>query len=548
LAAKLGEHLFLSEIDQALEEIRKQTNIEKFEIIGFDACLMAQLEVFSMLDVHARYAIASEETEPALGWAYTGFLNALTSNPDMSGVELSKSVIDSYISEDQRIVDPVAREDFASQGSPLAALFGVGRATPEQLTQQLGNGVTLSAVDLSMMPELTQAFNEFAYALQNEDQAIVASARTYARSYTSIFGREVPPSFIDLGHFVQLVAKESRNQDVQRTANNALASLGRTVIAEKHGQGKKGSTGISIYFPNSTLYRSPLAGPQSYTTIADKFSSISLWDDFLAFHYHSRTFDLKAAPPIIPSEDTPTRAPGLGSISVSPIKVSSEIARPGEPIDLSVDISGENIGYVKLFVGFYDQSTNSIFYADTDYLESPDTRVLDGVYYPNWGGLGDFTMEFTWDPFIFAISDGVNLVPTLFNPESYGETSDQAVYTVDGIFTFTDSGDSLPAKLYFQDGVLIQVFGFTGVDETGAPREIIPGIGDQFTILDLWMDLDENGNVTGNTTIEGETLIFGNDSLRWEEVYAAPGPYVVGFIIEDMDGNSYPVFTQIIVE
>ena len=54
--------------------------------------------------------------------------------------------------------------------------------------------------------------------------------------------------------------------------------------------------------------------------------------------------------------------------------------------------------------------------------------------------------------------------------------------------------------------------------------------------------------MTGITPIEGEILTFGDDMFRWEEVYAAPGTYVVGFIIEDLDGNTYPVYTQIIVE
>ena len=70
-----------------------------------DACLMGQLEVLSALEPHARYAITSEETEPALGWAYTAFLQALTQNPGMSAADLSKLVVQSYINEDQRIVD-----------------------------------------------------------------------------------------------------------------------------------------------------------------------------------------------------------------------------------------------------------------------------------------------------------------------------------------------------------------------------------------------------------------------------------------------------------
>ena len=548
LAKKLGEHLFLSEIDHALGDIRQQTGLAKFDIVGFDACLMAQLEVFSAIQPHAYYAIASEETEPSLGWAYTGFMQALTQNPDMEGAELSRLVVESYIKDDQRIVDPVARENFVSQGSPLAALFGFGRTTSDQLNQQLGRDATLSAVDLMMLPRLMENMNEFALALQDEDQAVIATARTYARSYTSIFGREVPPSFIDLGHFIQLVSRESEKSAVQSAANDVLLALGEAVIAEKHGSGKNGSSGMTIYFPNSTLYRSPMAGPQSYTEIASRFAEYSLWDDFLAFHYHDRPFDGKLAQPYIPSNDAPTRAPGQGEISVSPISVSSEVATPGNPINFELEISGENLGYIKLFVGYYDQVSNSIFYADTDYLESPETRELDGIYYPKWLDEETFTLSFSWDPYIFGISDGDKVIPALFSPQIYGAKAEDAVYTVDGIYSFVGGSDTRNARLYFRDGVLQHVYGFTGQDDVGAPREIIPKSGDSFTLIDQWIDLDSEGNIIGKSHLPGETLTFTDDTFRWDEIYASPGVYFIGFIIEDLDGNAFPVYTKVTVE
>ena len=77
LGTVAGNQLYLDELDAALQTIRERTGGEQFELIGLDACLMGQLEVFSMLAPHARYAVASEETEPGLGWAYASFLQAL---------------------------------------------------------------------------------------------------------------------------------------------------------------------------------------------------------------------------------------------------------------------------------------------------------------------------------------------------------------------------------------------------------------------------------------------------------------------------------------
>jgi len=547
LSSAIGDELFLMELDEALGEIRDQTGIEQFEMIGLDACLMGQLEVFDALAPHARYAVASEETEPALGWAYTGFLDELRRNPDMDGAELGRLIVDSYIQDDQRIVDDQARADLLRQGSPMGGMFGLfGPPSAQQVAEQMEQSSTLTAVDLAALPQLMDSVNALSFSLQQASQQDVARARTYAQSFTSVFGREVPPSYIDLGSFAQLLKRESGDSGVAQAADQVLASLDNTVIAEKHGSKKAGATGVSIYFPNSQLYRSPVTGPQSYTVVADRFAGESLWDDFLAYHYTGRTFEPTAGTVAAPDRSATITAPGAGQIEVSPISLSGSVAAPGQPVLLSTDISGENIGYVRLFVGFYDQGSNSIFVADRDYLESADTREIDGVYYPVWPD-DEFTMEFEWEPIVFAINDGMDSVVALFTPQSYGESFEDAVYTVDGTYTYTD-GESRYARLYFSDGMLRQVFGFTGEGGTGAPREIIPQPGDTFTILEKWMDLDQSGKVTKVATQEGGTLTFGDQMFAWEDLDAAPGDYIVGFAVEDLDGNAVEVYQRVQVQ
>ena len=82
----------------------------------------------------------------------------------------------------------------------------------------------------------------------------------------------------------------------------------------------------------------------------------------------------------------------------------------------------------------------------------------------------------------------------------------------------------------------------------GAPREIIPKSGDSFTLIDQWIDLDSEGNIIGKSHLPGETLTFTDDTFRWDEIYASPGVYFIGFFIEDLDGNAFPVYTKVTVE
>ncbi len=542
LAQKLGNAIYMNRLDEALGQIRQATGIDKFDIIGMDACLMGQLEVLSALQPHADYAIMSEETEPALGWAYAAFLQALAANPGMSAADLSKLIVQSYISDDQRIVNEEARSALLQQ------MGSRSYASAAQVANFLGKDSTLSAIDLSRVPALISSVNDLSYAMQNANQSDIATARNYALSFSSIFGKSVPPSFIDLGHFVQLLAQKSANGTIKQLSSQVLADVQSAVIAEKHGSVKRGATGISIYFPNSALYRNAYSGPQSYTLIANRFSQVSLWDDFLAFHYSNRTFDSATREAVIPSSGLPSRAPGAGQITVSALRLSSNSAAPGEPVTMRADVSGTNIGNIYLFVGYFDSSANYIYVADTDFLESPDTQQVDGVYYPRWGDGTDFTVKLDWDPVLFTISDGYVSVPALFEPQQYGASAEDATYTVEGTYTYTQSGDSLSALLNFRDGELVSVFGITGDGDTGAPRQIIPQAGDTFTVREKWLQLNASGAVEGTIYQDSATVLtFSSQAFTWESTYAAEGEYVIGFIVTDLDGNSQEVYTQVIV-
>jgi hypothetical protein len=411
----------------------------------------------------------------------------------------------------------------------------------------MGQGVTLTAMDLAAMPGLLDSVNDLAFALQSTSQPVVARARTYAQSFTSVFGSDVPPSYIDLGHFCQVLKQESSDSAVVEAADGVLASLSQAVIAEKHGPKKPGATGVSIYFPNSQLYGSPLAGPESYTAIARRFSDLSLWDDFLAYHYASRPFERTTTELVVPEPGTELRGPGAARIEVAPVTLSDSVASPGQPVVLSTDIRGQNVGYVYLWVGFYDQASNAIFVADMDYLESEETREIDGVYYPVWPESGEFSLAFEWEPLMYAITDGIDRVVVALTPQSYGAVYEDAVYTIDGTFTYADDGASRYARLYFREGTLQQVFGFTGENGTGAPREIIPQAGDTFTVLEKLMDLDQNGKVAQVATQTGGTLTFGDQMFAWQELDAAPGEYIVGFVVEDLDGNAFESYERVTV-
>lgn len=69
----------------------------RFDILGFDACMMASFEVAYSVCEYGEYMVASQEMEPSGGWNYAGWLSELAKCPEISSVELAKTIVDTYI-------------------------------------------------------------------------------------------------------------------------------------------------------------------------------------------------------------------------------------------------------------------------------------------------------------------------------------------------------------------------------------------------------------------------------------------------------------------
>ncbi|MHA1931577.1 MAG: clostripain-related cysteine peptidase, partial [Promethearchaeota archaeon] len=87
------EMLNMSDLAYALDEITGGGN-NKLDIIGFDACLMAMLEVDYQIRPYVDYTIGSEEL--LYPWALDDVLANLTNNPSMSPEQLVTQIVDNY--------------------------------------------------------------------------------------------------------------------------------------------------------------------------------------------------------------------------------------------------------------------------------------------------------------------------------------------------------------------------------------------------------------------------------------------------------------------
>src|SRR3546814_8050641 len=86
------DSLTLDEIESAIAGGLEASGVEKLDLLGFDACLMATYEVASVLAPHADRMLASQELEPGHGWNYAS-LQVIADDPSI-GVDALGSELD----------------------------------------------------------------------------------------------------------------------------------------------------------------------------------------------------------------------------------------------------------------------------------------------------------------------------------------------------------------------------------------------------------------------------------------------------------------------
>jgi hypothetical protein len=208
----------------------------KLDIVGFDACLMGMWEVAEASAPYADVLVASQETEPASGWAYHNFLPGLIANPQsISPQDLGRSIVDAYYNE-------------SSDNS------------------------TLAVIDLTTMDALATSMTTFANALMtiSDQYSRINTLRTNAQNFYYF------DEFRDIKHFAQLVGADSQIPGrVASTAQGLVTQLGNTILYSRAHSSHPDATGLSVFFPGTNDWNSNYIGSGAVWSVR------TTWDDFL---------------------------------------------------------------------------------------------------------------------------------------------------------------------------------------------------------------------------------------------------------------------------
>ena len=186
------------------------------ELVGFDTCLMATVDVAAIFQNFAKYLVASEEVEPGNGWLYSGWMGALAAKPTMEGAELGTAICNTYYEGCEAV------------------------GTQDQ--------TTLSVTDLTKLTPLLEAYESFgeeAFAAAARDPGFFADlgrAAAQSENYGGNTKEQGYTNMVDLGHLARQTAW------MLPSAQSVCDALADCVIYKVGGIYRSEATGLSCYY------------------------------------------------------------------------------------------------------------------------------------------------------------------------------------------------------------------------------------------------------------------------------------------------------------
>lgn len=217
-----NDSLLLPEIKTAMDGT-VFSGKKKLDLVGFDACLMGNLETANVWKDYADYMIASEELENGDGWDYS-FLSELSRTEETE--KLAGSILEYYGNYYDRNTTAFSHPD-----------------------------ATLSLLDLNKVSDVVDALDSLCGKMEAGMDTGAYYGLNRARNHAKAFGlaaatdRGSGYDLIDLGDFVK-----NLDDAFSREKKDLTSALSDFVVRQRSNV--ENTSGVSIYFPgdNKTLF------------------------------------------------------------------------------------------------------------------------------------------------------------------------------------------------------------------------------------------------------------------------------------------------------
>ena len=224
---------------------------KKFELIGFDACLMGTLEIANSFKDTAKFMVASQDLEAGAGWDWTAMMNYIVANPGADGANIGKAIAKSFFA---KLVLSDTEEDKASATA------------------------TISVIDIEKIKPLNEAlaaFSKWQQKLLTDGGTDAWYTLAYSRSKTMDFytsdiylgGSGDTVDILDLIDNIQIMSQEKITTDDGLMFEQLKKAVQSAVVYNQAGAERVNVSGLSMMFPTYTVWSNGDSGA-SYDNLA----------------------------------------------------------------------------------------------------------------------------------------------------------------------------------------------------------------------------------------------------------------------------------------
>lgn len=333
-AAKGHGTLSLPKLRQGISGALKDTGVKKLDLVGFDMCLMAQMETAAEIADLAQVMVASQALEPGDGWPYEEILPAF--GKESLGVRrLGAQIVDAY-----------------------------GKHYGERQEQV----ATLSAVDLGEVQKLAETMNTLAAKMSQSVPAswpAISRAFFYSESYadrTDIRKGVSGLASVDLLDLLKRLRHAVTPFPADQEYQDIVGIMDRAVIASSVSPRHRLSHGLAIYAPTTS---------QQYNAQYEQvqLAKTGAWPKLLATLHQTQKDNLST--------------PKISGIKVVDAQSGQAVkgGKPGGGFRIEATVEGENVLWVQYLQAQRDEKNKGIIILEKSYVLDPDyhKRKLDSV-------------------------------------------------------------------------------------------------------------------------------------------------------------------------
>ena len=327
-------------VDEVVSAIRDSG--VKFDMIGFDACLMQDIEIAKLLEPYADYYLASEESEPSGGWFYTSAFGKLAKDPTIPTEDFAREVIGTYDKYNTKILDS---ED---------------------------NTYTLSLLDLTYV---NPAYEKLEDLFEKQEEAILTAESDYVdislaanSSYTFMNNEQ-----LDLVHYLSNLQRTDYNDSVMSDSEiKELIAHVQACIVARNRRSADGINGLAFTFP----YRSISSYGDCWKQLKNNglMEQEKFYTDFFSIMAASRKVEsagetdsfLSELLALIDYTEEEWYKPGFENYVTTPAMIEIPVRKNGEGYSLELsDSVWEIISDERQF--YYQETEEGLRYLGSDY-------------------------------------------------------------------------------------------------------------------------------------------------------------------------------------